>query len=104
MVALDAYTDNPGTWLFHCHLNDHIHGGMMALFNVAGTAPTHNLNGKVRGHSIASLRLTLGPRPRAGVVAALISDTGSIDLTGGVAAASCVCLWWLSPWASDWLY
>lgn len=47
MIALDAYTDNPGTWLFHCHLNDHIHGGMMALFNVAGTAPTHNLNGKV---------------------------------------------------------
>lgn len=47
MITMDAYTDNPGTWLFHCHLNDHIHGGMMALFNVAGTAPQHNLNGKV---------------------------------------------------------
>lgn len=47
MVALDAYTDNPGTWLFHCHLNDHMHGGMMALFTVTGTAPTHTLNGKV---------------------------------------------------------
>jgi FtsP/CotA-like multicopper oxidase with cupredoxin domain len=47
MIALDAYTDNPGTWLFHCHLNDHIHGGMMALFHVKGTAPTHTLTGKV---------------------------------------------------------
>lgn len=47
MATLDAYTDNPGTWLFHCHLNDHIQGGMMALFNVAGQKPTHNLNGKV---------------------------------------------------------
>jgi hypothetical protein len=48
MAVLDAYTDNPGTWLFHCHLNDHIHGGMVALFNVAGQAPSHNLNGQVR--------------------------------------------------------
>ena len=48
MATLDAYTDNPGTWLFHCHLNDHIHGGMMMLFNVAGEQPTHTLNGQVR--------------------------------------------------------
>lgn len=44
---LDAYTDNPGTWLFHCHLTHHIQGGMMMLFNVAGAKPAHNLNGKV---------------------------------------------------------
>lgn len=48
MAVLDAYTDNPGTWLFHCHLTDHIAGGMMALFNVAGKAPTFDLKGKVR--------------------------------------------------------
>lgn len=47
MLVLDAYTDNPGTWLFHCHLTDHIAGGMMALFHVAGTAPAIPTNGKV---------------------------------------------------------
>lgn len=47
MVVLDAYTDNPGTWLVHCHLTDHIGGGMMALFHVAGKAPAIPTNGKV---------------------------------------------------------
>lgn len=57
MAVLDAYTDNPGTWLFHCHLNDHIHGGMMALFNVAGQQPTHTLNGQVGGGQGAGWRV-----------------------------------------------
>jgi hypothetical protein len=47
MLVLDAYTDNPGTWLFHCHLTDHIEGGMMAVFHINGTAPALKLNGKV---------------------------------------------------------
>jgi hypothetical protein len=33
----------------HCHLTDHIHGGMMAPFNIAGQAPVQKLDGKVRG-------------------------------------------------------
>lgn len=47
LMVLDAYTDNPGTWLFHCHLTDHIQGGMMALFTVTGKAPQVQLNGQV---------------------------------------------------------
>ncbi|HZD00265.1 MAG TPA: multicopper oxidase domain-containing protein [Actinomycetes bacterium] len=27
--------DNPGTWLYHCHANDHIDAGMAALYTVA---------------------------------------------------------------------
>ena len=34
MVTADMVPDNPGTWLFHCHVNDHIEGGMQALFTV----------------------------------------------------------------------
>lgn len=34
MKTLDMYPDNPGTWLFHCHVNDHIIGGMQALYTV----------------------------------------------------------------------
>ena len=35
MKILDMLPDNPGTWLFHCHVNDHITAGMLALFTVA---------------------------------------------------------------------
>jgi manganese oxidase len=40
MKILDMVPDNPGTWLFHCHVNDHISAGMLALFSVepAGAA------------------------------------------------------------------
>ncbi|MGZ5835968.1 MAG: multicopper oxidase domain-containing protein [Xanthobacteraceae bacterium] len=26
--------DNKGTWLFHCHVNDHLTAGMAALYTV----------------------------------------------------------------------
>lgn len=48
MWVLDAYTDNPGTWLFHCHLSDHMHGGMMAMFTINGKAQPPALTGRVR--------------------------------------------------------
>jgi FtsP/CotA-like multicopper oxidase with cupredoxin domain len=34
MKTVDMMPDNPGTWLYHCHVNDHITAGMMALFTV----------------------------------------------------------------------
>jgi len=34
MVVADMVPDNIGTWLFHCHVTDHIEGGMQALFTV----------------------------------------------------------------------
>jgi len=34
MMVADMLVDNPGTWLFHCHVNDHLDGGMYALFKV----------------------------------------------------------------------
>jgi len=34
MVSADMVPDNVGTWLFHCHVNDHFEGGMQALFTV----------------------------------------------------------------------
>jgi FtsP/CotA-like multicopper oxidase with cupredoxin domain len=33
-VTVDMKPDDPGTWLFHCHVNDHIHAGMLSLFTV----------------------------------------------------------------------
>ncbi|MCC6574965.1 MAG: multicopper oxidase domain-containing protein [Planctomycetes bacterium] len=37
MAIADMEPDNEGTWLMHCHVNDHIDAGMLALFEV--TAP-----------------------------------------------------------------
>jgi FtsP/CotA-like multicopper oxidase with cupredoxin domain len=32
--TVDITADNPGTWMFHCHVNDHIKAGMMTLFTI----------------------------------------------------------------------
>lgn len=32
--TLDMQPDNPGTWMYHCHVNDHIEAGMMGHYVV----------------------------------------------------------------------
>jgi manganese oxidase len=34
MAVADMISNNVGTWLFHCHVNEHFEGGMRALFRV----------------------------------------------------------------------
>ena len=34
MLVADMLPDNPGIWLFHCHVNMHLEGGMEARFRV----------------------------------------------------------------------
>ena len=34
MAVADMVPDQEGTWLYHCHVNDHLIGGMQALFKV----------------------------------------------------------------------
>jgi hypothetical protein len=34
MVTVDMLADNPGTWMFHCHVEDHMESGMMAVYTV----------------------------------------------------------------------
>ena len=34
MKSLDMEITNPGTWMYHCHVNDHIVAGMTALYHV----------------------------------------------------------------------
>ena len=34
MKVADMQPDSPGTWLYHCHVNDHIAAGMLARFTV----------------------------------------------------------------------
>ena len=76
MVVADMLADNPGTWLFHCQVADHMEGGMMATFIIrhpprprpvefaAGDfwSQQHRLAVRVRnssGKAIRSMRLHL---------------------------------------------
>jgi FtsP/CotA-like multicopper oxidase with cupredoxin domain len=34
MVTADMLADNPGTWLFHCHVADHIDAGMLTTYTI----------------------------------------------------------------------
>ena len=34
MLIADMVPDNPGTWLFHCHVSPHLNGGMQAQYTV----------------------------------------------------------------------
>jgi FtsP/CotA-like multicopper oxidase with cupredoxin domain len=36
MVVADMVPDNAGTWLFHCHVDDHIAAGMITRYRVLG--------------------------------------------------------------------
>jgi FtsP/CotA-like multicopper oxidase with cupredoxin domain len=36
MVVADMVPDDPGIWLFHCHVNDHILAGMQTRYEVVG--------------------------------------------------------------------
>lgn len=40
MVVADMVPDDVGTWLFHCHVNDHLTAGMSVRYRVADAAST----------------------------------------------------------------
>jgi FtsP/CotA-like multicopper oxidase with cupredoxin domain len=35
MLTADMVPDNPGVWMFHCHVAPHLDAGMQALFTVS---------------------------------------------------------------------
>ncbi|MET4097182.1 FtsP/CotA-like multicopper oxidase with cupredoxin domain [Arthrobacter sp. UYCu712] len=40
MVVADMVPDDVGTWLFHCHVNDHLSAGILVRYRVADAAGT----------------------------------------------------------------
>jgi hephaestin len=36
MLVADMVPDNVGTWLFHCHVADHLAAGMQTRYRVVG--------------------------------------------------------------------
>jgi manganese oxidase len=45
MIVADMVADNPGTWLFHCHIEPHLVQGMQSRFSVM---PAATMAGKAR--------------------------------------------------------
>ncbi len=34
ILPVSMVPDDPGAWMYHCHVSDHMHGGMTALYEV----------------------------------------------------------------------
>jgi FtsP/CotA-like multicopper oxidase with cupredoxin domain len=34
MKTVDMLADNPGQWMYHCHVADHMQGGMTAMYTI----------------------------------------------------------------------
>merc|ERR1712113_1010421 len=39
-TTVDMFADNPGTWFYHCHVNDHVEAGMIATYTVLNKSCT----------------------------------------------------------------
>ena len=39
MIIADMVPDNPGTWLFHCHVSGHLRAGMTSIYRVLEAGP-----------------------------------------------------------------
>jgi hypothetical protein len=39
MRTVDMVPENPGTWMFHCHIDDPMEAGMSALYKVEPRRP-----------------------------------------------------------------
>jgi hephaestin len=55
-VSVDMDVREPGTWLAHCHVNDHIEAGMQFLYHVAADKKVKEakLDGAVRRYFVAA--------------------------------------------------
>ena len=51
MVTADMVPDDPGTWLFHCHVNDHISAGMLVRYRITNASAPRNGNSVHSGHT-----------------------------------------------------
>ena len=58
MIVADMKPDNPGIWLFHCHVNDHLTAGM-----IAATRSSPNHSDTVPATSGLALQMDDAPQP-----------------------------------------
>ena len=62
MVTVDMIADNPGTWLFHCQVADHMEAGMMATYTIQAkprSCPVRFSSGKFWGGAKSDFQIQL---------------------------------------------
>ncbi len=62
MKVLDMYPDNVGTWLYHCHVDDHITAGMLSLYTVEPNNGTQSTDASNTG-TLGNLKVSLSTSP-----------------------------------------
>lgn len=63
MATVDMKADNLGTWMYHCHVADHIKAGMLTTYTIKPYITSHNTSSKrVRRRLEAASRNVLPPR------------------------------------------
>ena len=87
MKILDMLPDNPGTWLFHCHVNDHITAGMLALFTVADAPRRSEAADGEALTATTTLRDALATMLAAGRESLPVQEGGSLALADLLAFA-----------------
>eukprot|EP00798_Chlamydomonas_sp_ICE-L_P000323 gene323-33546_t len=65
-TTAEMSNDNPGKWLFHCHVNTHLDKGMVGTYEVIGPKPELNLNGHVVEMFIAADKVVWNYAPQNG--------------------------------------
>jgi len=89
MKTVDMIADNPGTWMFHCHVEDHMEFGMMAVFTVAAppsrSCPMEFLGGDFwKEPEKFTLRVK---NTSSKTIASFAADTGNVLHAAGFAAS-----------------
>lgn len=66
MKVLDMYPDNVGTWLYHCHVDDHITAGMLAMYTVKPSNGTNTTSASSANLGNLKVAFSASPSPSAG--------------------------------------
>ena len=64
VIVANMIPDNNGSWLYHCHVNDHLTAGMQAIYNVAGRPITPPSGGQNRVYYVAADQIPWNYAPK----------------------------------------
>ncbi len=73
---VEVVTNNPGVWMFHCHMPNHGENGMMTMMQYEGFAPLH-IHGQFQ---LPSTRSVAPPNPAQNAQVVAPSSSGSKTL------------------------
>jgi len=63
-VTADMVPDMAGTWMFHCHVDEHMKGGMQTMYQVLDTAAANSEKGSSSSAGGAPHLGASAPAPR----------------------------------------